>query len=111
MVSGAIREGAPLLDGSAALVAAIERAQAELPAVGDELDPRRRERLQHAAGDVLRALAWARRNAELGDAERLDRMASLELAGAAMLDRVAHALGGPLLRKLGHSGRLHGWAP
>ena len=79
----------PLLDPLAALEAAILRARAELPQVGQGPDL---ERLEHAAGDVMRALVWARH-----------RTADLEMLALAALDEVAHAVGAPLIATLGSS--------
>jgi len=76
-------ERPPLLDPLAALEAAILRAHSELPVVGGELNV---EHLEHAAGDVLRALMWARR-----------RTADLEALALATLDEVALAVGTPLI--------------
>lgn len=85
-------EAAPprrLLGTLDALVAAIERARAELPCRGPALDAACRDNLEIAAGDVLRALVWARH-----------RVRELEHSAALTLDDIAFALGA--------SGRLAG---
>jgi len=84
MLRGARRADAPpLLDPLAALEAAIARARAELPAAGARAH---REHLVLAAGDVLRALVWARR-----------RTADLESEASAALHELARAVGEPVL--------------
>jgi hypothetical protein len=85
-----------LLDPLAAVAAAIERLRAELPGRGDLIDDSRRERLELAAGDVLRAVVQARRTTR-----------DLEHAGVAALDEAAHALGAAH-DVLGFSRRLAG---
>lgn len=73
----------PLLEPLAALEAAIARARAELSAEGAAAH---HQHLRHAAGDVMRALVWARR-----------RTANLESEASATLHELAHAVGEPLL--------------
>jgi len=86
-----------VLDPLAALAAAVDRASVELAGRSEALDSARRERLEHAAGDVLRALVWARHE-----------MRDLERASIAALDDIAHALGTARLGALGISGRMAG---
>lgn len=87
----------PLLDPLAALRSAIDRARAELPQRCEGFDSCRREQLELAAGDVLRALVSARRH-----------LRDVEQSAIATLDEIALVLGARSLAALGISGRLAG---
>lgn len=101
MTARRVGESPALLGPLDALGAAVDRARAELPRRGDPLDAVRRERLELAAADVVRALVWARR--QLRDRER---------DAAEALDAVARVLGAARLDalELGVSGRILGLA-
>ena len=84
-----------LLDPLEALARAIERLRTSLPDRWTPLAASRRDLLEIATHDVLRALVSARRT-----------LRTLELEGLAVLDMAAHELGSERLRALGCH-RLH----